>query len=69
MKKFQFIAETKWNKPEQVWYFTKNELGFISNSGSFNKEEAYQKFIILKDGGSLEDIQEILEEIIIQPNL
>lgn len=69
MKKYQFMAETKWNKPENVWYYTKIDDAFVSNSGSFNKEEAYQKFIILKDGGSLEDKQEVLEEIHIPINL
>lgn len=67
MKKFQFVAESKWNKPEQVWYFTKIDDCFVSNSGSFEKEVAYEKFMLLVNGGSLEDKVEILEELITEP--
>lgn len=69
MKKYQFMSETKWNNPERVWYYTKINDAFVSNSGSFDKDEAYKKFIHLKDGGTLEDVQEVLEEIHIPINL
>ena len=63
------MSETKWNNPERVWYYTKIDDAFVSNSGSFDKDEAYKKFIHLKDGGTLEDVQEVLEEIHIPINL
>lgn len=67
MKKFEFVSQTRQDKPNENWYYTKQDGSFISNSGSYDKIIAYEKFTLLTQGGSLEPIVIVLEEIIIEP--
>lgn len=59
MKKFEFLKETKMDGTH-LWY-TKVDGSYVSNSLSHTQDEAYEKFTILSTGGSLENVQEILE--------
>ena len=60
MKKVEFVQETKWNSTS-IWYYTTIDSYYVSESGSHNKDIAYEKFIILANGGSLEPVKTILE--------
>jgi hypothetical protein len=66
MKKFEFISETKYNKPNDPYYFTKEDGLYVSDSGSFDKDTAYEKFLFLAQGGSLTPKTEVLNEIILE---
>jgi hypothetical protein len=67
MKKFQFIQQTKRTNASEHWYYTSENGNYVSDSGSFDKEIAYERFKILADGGSLEPKTEVLEEINFEP--
>jgi len=69
MKKYQFVSDTKWDNPDAHYYYTKEDDRYVSNSGSYDKDKAYTIFSHLCGGGSLEPIIEVLEEIIIKPNI
>lgn len=60
MKKVEFVQEQKVND-SWIFYYTTIDSMFVSESGSANKEAAYQKFIIISNGGSLSPIKTILE--------
>lgn len=60
MKKVEFVQEQKAND-SWIFYYTTIDSMFVSESGSSDKETAYQKFIILANGGSLSPIKTILE--------
>ncbi len=62
MKKFEFVSETKYNKPDQPYFYTKEDNYFVSDSGSFDKDQAYEKFLHLAQGGSLKPTEKVLEE-------
>jgi hypothetical protein len=62
MKKFEFVSETKYNKPNQPYFYTKEDGYFVSDSGSFEKDQAYEKFLHLAQGGSLKPTEKVLEE-------
>jgi hypothetical protein len=62
MKKFEFISETKYNKPDDPYFYTKEDNYFVSDSGSYDKDQAYEKFLILAQGGSLKPTTQVLEE-------
>ena len=62
MKKFEFVSETKYNKPDDPYFYTKEDNYFVSDSGSYDKDQAYEKFLILAQGGSLKPITQVLEE-------
>jgi hypothetical protein len=62
MKKFEFISETKYNKPNDPYFFTKEDGYFVSDSGSYDKDQAYEKFLFLAQGGSLKPNAQVLEE-------
>lgn len=66
MKKFEFVSETKFNKPDDPYFFTKEDGYFVSDSGSYDKDQAYEKFLILAQGGSLKPNTLVLEEIILE---
>jgi hypothetical protein len=65
MKKFEFISETKYNKPNDPYFFTKEDGYFVSDSGSYDKDQAYEKFLLLVQGGSLKPTEQVLEEKIL----
>jgi hypothetical protein len=67
MKKFEFIQQTKRTNENEHWYYTKENGNYVSDSGSFDKEIAYERFKILSNGGSLEPKCEVLEEINFEP--
>jgi hypothetical protein len=67
MKSFKFIGEAKFGKPEDIFYYTTEDDHYIPDSGSHIKETAYEKFLILAQGGSLKPTKEIFEEIIFEP--
>ncbi|HBT93118.1 MAG TPA: hypothetical protein DEB23_02405 [Chitinophagaceae bacterium] len=67
MKSFKFIAEAKFAKPDDIFYYTTEDDSYVSDSGSGIKENAYEKFLILAQGGSLKPKKEILEEIFFEP--
>ena len=69
MKKYQFVSETKYNKPDDPYFFTKEDEKYVSDSGSYDKDIAYEKFILLTQGGSLEPKIQILVEKIINTNI
>jgi hypothetical protein len=60
MKKVEFVQETK-QTDAWTFYYTTIDSYFVKESGSGNKEEAYAKFLIIANGGSLEPIKTILE--------
>jgi len=60
MKKIEFVQQTRYNSSD-IWYYTSIDECYVSDSGSFDKEVAYDKFTILANGGSLEPIKTILE--------
>ena len=60
MKKVEFVQEQKAND-SWIFYYTTVDSMFVSESGSSDKETAYQKFIIISNGGSLSPIKTILE--------
>ena len=62
MKKFEFISETKYNKPDDPYFYTKEDGYFVSDSGSYDKDQAYEKFLMLAQGGSLKPTTQVLEE-------
>ena len=66
MKKFEFISEKKYNKPDEPYFYTKEDGYYVSDSGSYEKDQAYEKFLILAQGGSLKPITQVLEEIILE---
>lgn len=66
MKSFKFIGEAKFGKPEDIFYYTTEDDNYIPDSGSHIKETAYEKFLILAQGGSLKPTKEIFEEIIFE---
>ena len=66
MKKFEFISETKYNKPDQPYFYTKEDNYFVSDSGSYDKDQAYEKFLFLVQGGSLKPTETILEQKILE---
>jgi len=66
MKKFEFISETKYNKPDDPYFYTKEDGYFVSDSGSYDKDQAYDKFLILAQGGSLKPKETILEQKILE---
>ena len=67
MKSFKFIGEAKYAKPEDIFYYTTEDDFYVSDSGSHIKENAYEKFLILAQGGSLKPTKETLEEIFFEP--
>ncbi len=69
MKKYEFVSETKYNKPDDPYFFTRLDEKYVSDSGSYDKDIAYEKFILLTQGGSLEPKIQILVEKIIKPNI
>jgi hypothetical protein len=60
MKKIEFVQQTRINSSD-IWFYTAINDCYVSDSGSFDKEVAYEKFIILSNGGSLEPLKTILE--------
>ena len=66
MKKFEFISEKKYNKPDEPYFYTKEDGYYVSDSGSYEKDQAYEKFLILAQGGSLKPTTQVLEEIILE---
>jgi len=66
MKKFEFVSETKYNKPDQPYFYTKEDGYFVSDSGSYDKDQAYEKFLFLAQGGSLKPTETILEQKILE---
>lgn len=66
MKKFEFISETKYNKPDDPYFYTKEDGYFVSDSGSYDKDQAYEKFLLLAQGGSLKPTIQVLNEIILE---
>jgi hypothetical protein len=60
MKKIEFVQQVRYNSNE-IWYYTSINDCYVSDSGSFDKEVAYEKFTILSNGGSLEPVKTILE--------
>jgi hypothetical protein len=62
MKKFEFVSETKYNKLDDPYFYTKEDNYFVSESGSYDKDQAYEKFLILAQGGSLKPTTQVLEE-------
>ena len=60
MKTLEFIAEKRYES-ETIFYYTKIDGHFVSDSGSHNRDVAYEKFTYLSNGGSLEPTQTILE--------
>ena len=67
MKSFKFIAEVKFGKPNDIFYYTTEDDFYVSDSGSGIQENAYEKFLILAKGGSLKPTKKILEEIFFEP--
>ena len=65
MKKFEFISEKKFNKPDDPYFYTKEDGYFVSDSGSYDKDQAYEKFLYLSQGGSLKPTIEVLDQIIL----
>ena len=65
MKKFEFISEAKYNKPDEPYFYTKEDGYFVSDSGSYDKDQAYEKFLYLSQGGSLKPTIEVLDQIIL----
>ena len=65
MKKFEFISEKKYNKPDEPYFYTKEDGYFVSDSGSYDKDQAYEKFLYLSQGGSLKPTIEVLNQIIL----
>lgn len=68
MKTFKFIGETKYTNPNDTWYYTTENDGFVPDSGHFDKAKAYEKFMVLSQGGSIKPKVEIFEEVILEPN-
>ena len=62
MKKFEFVSETKYNKTHDPYFYTKEDSYFVSDSGSYDRDQAYEKFLILAQGGSLKPNTQVLEE-------
>ena len=62
MKKFEFISETKYNKPDDPYFYTKEDNYYVSDSGSSDKDQAYAKFLILAQGGCIKPTTQVLEE-------
>ena len=60
MKTLEFISEKKYDT-KLIWYYTKIDGYYVSDSGSHEKDIAYQKFTHLSNGGSLEPEKIILE--------
>ena len=65
MKKFEFVSEKKYNKPDEPYFYTKEDGYFVSDSGSYDKDQAYEKFLYLSQGGSLKPTIEVLDQIIL----
>ena len=65
MKKFEFVSEKKFNKPDEPYFYTKEDGYFVSDSGSYDKDQAYEKFLYLSQGGSLKPTIEVLDQIIL----
>ena len=65
MKKFEFVSEKKFNKPDDPYFYTKEDGYFVSDSGSYDKDQAYEKFLYLAQGGSLIPTIEVLDQIIL----
>jgi len=60
MEKFEFVQQTRYNETDS-FYFTEQNGKYISDSGHYNKEKAYEKFIFLSQGGSLDPVKITLE--------
>lgn len=60
MKTLEFIADKKYNS-DSIFYYTKINGDYVSDSGSHDRDIAYEKFTHLSNGGSLEPEQTILE--------
>lgn len=67
MKSFKFIGEAKFGKPDDIFYYTTEDDSYIPDSGSHIKEAAYEKFLILSQGGSLKPTKQIIFEIFFEP--
>ena len=67
MKSFKFIGEAKFGKPDDIFYYTTEDDNYVSDSGSHIKEKAYEKFLILAQGGSLQPTKETFEEVLFEP--
>ena len=65
MKKFEFVSEKKFNKPDDPYFYTKEDGYFVSDSGSYDKDQAYEKFLYLSQGGTLKPTIEVLDQIIL----
>jgi hypothetical protein len=61
MKKVEFVQQTAHYDNNKMWYYTAIDDCYVSDSGHYEKETAYEKFIILSNGGSLAPIKTILE--------
>ena len=61
MKKVEFVQQTAHYDNNKMWYYTAIDGSYVSDSGHYDKEIAYEKFIILSNGGSLLPIKTILE--------
>jgi hypothetical protein len=61
MKKVEFVQQVAYYDKEKTWYFTAIDDCYVSDSGSYDKDIAYEKFIILSNGGNLLPIKTILE--------
>jgi hypothetical protein len=61
MKKVEFVQQTAHYDNNKMWYYTAINDAYVSDSGHYEKEIAYEKFIILSNGGSLLPIKTILE--------
>jgi hypothetical protein len=62
MKKFEFVSETKYNSPDAPYFYTKEDGYFVSDSGSYDKVQAYEKFLILAQGGCIKPTTQVLDE-------
>lgn len=61
MKKVEFIQQTAHYDNNKMWYFTVIDGSYVSDSGHYDKDIAYERFTVLSNGGSLEPVKTILE--------
>jgi hypothetical protein len=61
MKKIEFVQQTAYYDKEKIWFFTAINDCYVSDSGSYDKDIAYERFTLLSNGGSLDPVKTILE--------
>jgi len=66
MKKIEFVEQVAYYDNNKTWYFTNIDDSYLSDSGHYDKEIAYEKFVIVANGGSLTPVKTILETKIIE---